>query len=352
MGVTPMTHLLKYTNTLLSRSSSPIQGSGGQRGAPRRSTLIDERDRRYARVTGHGAAMSRLGGADAERSARQSPQNGVVATSLRSTLQRSSCVVDPPARQANRRSVPRGSSFCPTRMQPGAQLQMYAGDRAPERERRFSPLASHTPRARLVDSFSRHESLTVVRGQNARFPSRSVSHRRSVLRRFAADLRLVDGPMYRRDQVGADRFAVLLLCVPVSFSLFLSPSPGGYWPINFLATSELMDQGSFYLSPSRSLIRLAELPHSLTTDDFLMAALATTDGVASSLCSGDAERGICIAMPANRAPTAPTVAPRHVIPFAAHDGCAQPQLRPEYGVSVCGAVSVTLKSRVNVDPST
>lgn len=105
----------------LSRSKAPEAKS-----APRRLTLIDERDRRYARVTGHGAAMSRLDGVDAERSARyQSPQNGVVATSLRSTLQRSSYVFDPPARWANRRSVPRGSS--PMRMQPGAQMQMYAG---------------------------------------------------------------------------------------------------------------------------------------------------------------------------------------------------------------------------------
>ncbi|TGZ46419.1 Uncharacterized protein DBV15_04493, partial [Temnothorax longispinosus] len=68
--------------------------------APRRFTLIDERDRRYPRVTGHGGAMSRLD-ADSERSARyQGAQNGVVATSLRSTLQRWLYVVDPPVRWA------------------------------------------------------------------------------------------------------------------------------------------------------------------------------------------------------------------------------------------------------------
>ncbi|KYN20463.1 hypothetical protein ALC57_07369 [Trachymyrmex cornetzi] len=64
--------------------------------------------------------MSKLDGVDAERSTQyQSPQNGVVATSLRSTLQRSSYVLDPPARWANRRSVPRRSS--PMRMQSGAR---------------------------------------------------------------------------------------------------------------------------------------------------------------------------------------------------------------------------------------
>jgi len=43
-----------------------------------------------------------------------------------------------------------------------------------------------------------------------------------------------------------------------------------------------------------------------------MAALATTDEVASSLCSASIEWGICIATPANRLPTAPTVTLRHV----------------------------------------
>jgi len=139
----------------LARSKAPKAES-----APRRFTLIDESDRRYASVTGHGTATSRLDGVDAERSAQyQSPQNGVVATSLRSTLQRSSYVVDPPARWANRRSVPRRSS--PMRIQPDAQLQMYAGNR--------SRASVHTSflGARLLDSEfvsstrSRNESLTV-----------------------------------------------------------------------------------------------------------------------------------------------------------------------------------------------
>lgn len=93
--------------------------------------------------------MSRLDSGDAERSARyQSPQNGVVATSLRSTLQHSLYVVDPPARWANRRSVPRGSS--PMRMQPGAQLQMHARNRSLGRAsaRRFSAFAPLAPNQR------------------------------------------------------------------------------------------------------------------------------------------------------------------------------------------------------------
>jgi len=43
-----------------------------------------------------------------------------------------------------------------------------------------------------------------------------------------------------------------------------------------------------------------------------MAALASTDEVASSLCSASIEWGICIATPANRLPTAPTVTLYHV----------------------------------------
>ncbi|KYM99385.1 hypothetical protein ALC62_09887 [Cyphomyrmex costatus] len=90
--------------------------SGGSKSAPLPFfTLIEDDTERYApRVTGHGAAMSKPDGVDAERNAQYQSQNGVVATSLRSTLQRSSYVVDPPARQANRRSVPRRSS--PMRM--------------------------------------------------------------------------------------------------------------------------------------------------------------------------------------------------------------------------------------------
>lgn len=246
--------------------------------------------------------MSRLDGADAERSARYGQsQNGVVATSLRSTLQRSSHVVDPPARWANRRSVPRGSS--PMRMQPGAPLRMYArNDRSLGRAsaRRFSALASLAPNS----------------------PRRRVPC--SVALRFAPDR----FPTIREPTGGP-------MCVrwvePISFP---EPSTLSLFRTdrlvhnNFLATSEpTMDQLSISL-PLALSVQLAEFPRSSTADDFLMASLATADGVASSLCSGDAEWGVRIAISANPARSVPTATPRHVTRTAAHDGCARPPQPP------------------------
>jgi len=80
---------------------------------------------------------------------------------------------------------------------------------------------------------------------------------------------------------------------------------------NFQESNFLLATRLLYKATDRS-IRLAELAHSSIADDFLMAALATTDEVASSLCSASIEWGICIATPANRLPTAPTVTLRHV----------------------------------------
>lgn len=80
-----------------------------------------------------------------------------------------------------------------------------------------------------------------------------------------------------------------------------------------------------------------------------MAALATVDGVASSLCSDDVEWGIRIATSANRAPTAPTTSRCHVILRA--DACAmraRPEPRPEYADPVC-AVSAILKLCINAN---
>jgi len=228
--------------------------------------------------------MSRLDGADAERSARyQLAQNGVVATSLRSTLQRSSHVVDPPARWANRRSVPRESSA-----DEDAQLQVYVaggvqltGERA-----RASALRSEF----VVDSSSRL----------ARVSFRRIDP---------------DGIRPIRD-APTSRF---LMSIGVSSStepstLRLSVSgPSGLADKLSRDVLEAMDQLSLSLSPSRSLRpTLAEAPRSSTVDDFLMAALATVDGPASSLCSDYVEWGSRIATSANRAPTAPTATHRHV----------------------------------------
>lgn len=77
----------------------------------------------------------------------------------------------------------------------------------------------------------------------------------------------------------------------------------------------------FIFLPLALSVQLAEFPRSSTADDFLMAALATVDRVASSLCSDNVGWGIRIATSANRAPTAPTATRGHVILRA--DGCAR-----------------------------
>jgi len=88
--------------------------------------------------------------------------------------------------------------------------------------------------------------------------------------------------------------------------IFRISSSLSFSEINYIVSIDIFSLNRRTVSLSFS-IRLAEFPHTSTADDFLMAALTTTDEVASSLCSNNVRWGICIANTANPMPTAPTV---------------------------------------------
>lgn len=155
-----------------------------------------------------------------------------------------------------------------------------------------------------------------------------VSHRNRFLTRIFLSSRI------SRSRTELDRSPYFLRYPFLSLSLSFSSSVcrnQNSDRLRFLAT-HLNRQFSLFLSCS--FIRLAVIPYTSTADDFLMAALATTDEVASSLCSCDVRWGIRIASTAN--PTArpgPTVCPSCMLRAVA---CARAaaQLRPEYGVTL------------------
>jgi len=211
---------------------------------------------------------------------------GACRTSLSSTLQRG---------WANRRSVPRGFPSTVRRRRSGAQLRMHARiDFTDERVRvslvslvslaRARARARALPRARKFASSTSSRLLLSRFHFRSRFRSRSRSRSRSLRTDNPRSLRSVSpdrfwhfGPIedLARSRRSRCLFNSTIGCLSANLPLF------SLFPIKL--SHDAFDRRLF-LSFS---IRLAELPHAPTADDFLMAALPTTAEVASSLCSGD-----------------------------------------------------------------